>query len=188
MRENSSIWSDPPLPEEYSRITHPERFRPLHTRALVLLEQLHVEYEVARTETFDALPTMSPFDHERAPISLTPIAATAAPIAVAFTPFPSLILRFGRWLSEPFPACPCDACAATADSEWERFETIVWSVVHGGLSEQLSLPLLRSPRLSWSFGSGAGWSKLPRALGQALGSRGWGRIRWQPWSRRLPSA
>ena len=184
MRDRFTTRSDPPLPEEYSRITNPERLRPLHSRAERLLERLQRDYDVTRREMFDMLPGMTPFDHDRAPISLVPVAPTAAPIGVAFTALPSLILRYGRWLAEPFPVCACDACAATAEEEWERFEAMVWNVVHGTLTEELSIRMVRAPLLSWSLGTGSGWSRLPRAHGKALALRGSGRIRWHPWPER----
>jgi uncharacterized protein DUF6226 len=39
----------PPL-EAYSRVTNPERFRPLHGVALTLLEQLHASFNAERVE------------------------------------------------------------------------------------------------------------------------------------------
>ena len=62
MRDPFTTRSDPPLPEEYSRITNPERLRPLHSRAERLLERLQRDHDVTRRETFDMLPGMTPFD------------------------------------------------------------------------------------------------------------------------------
>ena len=41
----------PPL-EAYSRVTNPERFRPLHGVALTLLEQLHASFNAKRVEGY----------------------------------------------------------------------------------------------------------------------------------------
>ena len=185
---------DPPL-EAYSRVTDPERFRPLHTRALNLLEDLWAEYDVSRDASFELLPDMTPFEHARPPVALTPTLPMAAPVAVAFTTFPSLLVRFGRWQGESFPSCGCDACRETADGESERFERLLDDVVAGRFREELKIPLLREPRLRWWLGESSarahsrnsGFRLLSWSHAQALRSAGSGMIQWQPWPRRLRS-
>ena len=61
-----------------SRVTNPERFLPLHTLALALLDRLALEYEVLRTGVFTSIPNVTPFDQPRPPITLTPIASGAS--------------------------------------------------------------------------------------------------------------
>src|SRR5690349_16670686 len=103
-----------PLPEEYSRVTNPERLLPLHDLALAIVARLQSAFDVDTREAFDLLPgLMHPFAHARPPVTLTPAAQDAAPIQIAFTAFPSVIVRCGHWLGAPFPVCGCDACAPT---------------------------------------------------------------------------
>lgn len=173
------------LPHAYSQVTDPERFRPLHRIALDLLERLAVEYDVSRSESFEMVPGLTPFENALTPITLTPNAATAAPIAVAFTAFPSLVTRFGRWVLEAFPSCACDACARTAEEEGGRLEELVRQVVAGRFREELLIPRFRDGRLSWSFGGlrgphSGGWTRLARSRALALGGRS-SRIDWAPW-------
>src|SRR4028118_543972 len=95
--ERRRAWVEPP-PEAYFRVTNPERFRPLHGHALGLLARRQATHDVGASEAFELLPgLMHPFEHARPPVTLTPAAPGAAVIAVAFTAFPSLLVRYGRW-------------------------------------------------------------------------------------------
>ena len=181
------------LPEAYSRVTDAERFRPLHDRALVLLARLRGTFQVSERETFELLPgLMHAFDHARPPVTLTPITPDAAPIAIGFTSFPSLVVRCGRWFSTAFPGCACDACAATATDEGARLEQLVEDVTSGVFREELTIPLLGTARLRWWLGSaaagdrhrGEGMTTLPREHAQALRAGGAARVQWRPWQRR----
>jgi hypothetical protein len=181
-----------PSPEEYSRVTNPGRFATLHTRAVDLLTQLSREYDVDWTDVFELPPDVQPFDHARSPITLTPVRSTAAPIAVGFTSFPSLVVRCGRWVNASFPACGCDACRETADGEGERFQQLVQDVVAGQFREQLVVPYFRAARLRWWLGNwrglphrfSGGSRAIPKASARAL-RRGNSRdVSWQPWPRR----
>jgi hypothetical protein len=182
--------SHEPRPAEYSRVTNPERFRPLHQRALGLLARLEATYDVERSEAFGLVPgMMQPFEYARAPVTLTPVAPDAAPIAIAFTNFPSLIVRYGRWHAQSFPSCGCDACAEDAVAEAERLDAIVAKVVAGQFAEALRIPLLGDARLAHAFrGShsgegwaGEGWTTIARAVARALAGHGPRRVQWQPW-------
>jgi hypothetical protein len=191
MSENDWPPRPPPL-EAYSRVTNPERFRPLHSLALELVNRLTADYDVAATHTFDVLPGMQSFEQARAPVTLTPVAPDAAPIAIAFTTFPSLIVRYGRWLAEPFPACGCDACGETAAREGERLERLLADVVAGHFREELGIPVLGEATIRWRLGvtpayvddSGEAFRTLPRAQARAMQGRGPKRVQWQPWRRR----
>ena len=191
MRADDLFPDDPPL-EAYSRVTEPERFQPLHTFALHLLEKLGAEYEVDQSASFNLLPWMSSFEFARAPVALTPALSAAAPVAVAFTTFPSLLLRFGRWQEDRFPSCGCDACHETADGEGERFERVIRAVVAGQFREELKIPWLREARLRWWFGErppaphyqGGGSRMVSRQHLGAIRHAGHGTVEWQPWPRR----
>jgi hypothetical protein len=183
-------WEIVALPEEYSRVTNPERFQPLHDFAVDLLGRLYSSYQVIERDAFDLIPgRMRAFEEARPSVTLTPTTEDAAPIAVGFTRFPSLLVRCGRWFSTSFPSCGCDACAATAEEEIRRFEELVGDVVAGHFCEELQIRLFRAPRLWWWRGSGmpghrhhgAGMSTLQRDVARAMGAHGSGRVQWRPW-------
>lgn len=161
----------------------------MHSRARELVDSLWVDYEASRGSSFELLPGMTSFREADAPVSLTPVAATAAPIAIAFTDFPSLLVRYGSWHVESFPVCGCDACDETVEGEAERLEDLLLHVVAGRFREELVVPWIRQPRLRYWLGGGtgspdfrSGWRTLPRAHATALGRAG--RIDWEPWPKR----
>jgi hypothetical protein len=193
MRElpTSYVPGPEPDPEAYSRVTNPERFLSLHTSALALLDRLILEYDVIRTDAFTFMPNMTPFDQARPPVTLTPTAPEAASVAIAFTTFPSLIVRYGKWSAMTFPNCGCDACAAAAEREEERLEELVGDVVAGRFREELHIPLFGSPGVRWSFGDIAraghlseGGHNMSRDQARILNTGGPRQIHWQPWPRR----
>jgi hypothetical protein len=190
MNADESSHNEPAL-GAHSQGANPERFRPLHRHALDLLEHLEAEYEVIRTGRFELLPWMRPFEHACPPVTLSPTATTAAPISIAFTPFPSLVVRFGRWIAEPFPSCACDVCAETAEGEGARLEAWIYDVVSGRFKEEISIPWFGEGRLGWSIGeisgpSGRqrGWSGLSWRHARALRGQGSHVIQWSPWPKR----
>lgn len=183
-------WRPPPPPEAYSRVSDPERFRPLHATALALLDRLTAEYDVRRTAEFELTAGMRPFPHARPPVRLAPALAGAAPIAIAFSPQPSLAVRYGRWRSEPFPSCACDACAETAEEEGERLRRTIEHVVAGRFREWITLPFIGKATMGYSLGDeggaqrSGGWSRIPRVQARTLLAGGPREIRWLPWPRR----
>ena len=191
MNADDGYAAEPP-PEAYSRVTNPGRFRPLHAFALEMADRLAAGYDVARTEAFAPPPGVAPFEHARPPVTLTPSTPAAAPVAIAFTTFPGVIVRYGRWLAEPFPSCGCDACGETAGGEGARLEELLGDVVAGRFTEELTIPLLGEARLRWTLGGGghrsAGMRRLPRARARTLRGAGPRRVRWQPWPPRMAPA
>ena len=131
-----------PPEEAYSRVTNPERFRPLHAAAMELLDRLEREFAVERLEGHDADEELGRGSLARPPIRLVPHDPQAAPIVVAFTEFPGLRLRFGSWRTEPFPDCGCDACDETAEVSIEEMTSMVEAVVSGGFREAMRVPPL----------------------------------------------
>jgi hypothetical protein len=136
-----SCWGPegPPL-RAYSRVTNPERFRPLHNVALRLLEQLEATFKVERFEGYGLDHELEVGNLERPTVRLVPRDSRAAPLAIAFTTFPGLRVRFGHWLTHGFPQCGCDACAETADDETTRLEALIDAVTTGRFREGVSLP------------------------------------------------
>ncbi len=183
-----------PLPVEYTRVTNPERLRPLHDLAVEMMNRLRDEYEVIETPTFELIGTMRSFDYARPPITLVPVFPNEAPISVAFTTFPGLIVRCGKFFNGSFPVCGCDGCAPTFAREAERFQEIVGFVVAGQFQEEIRIPLFASAHLSWAMGgadnpngSSSGEVKLPREDALRLSARSI-RMQWSAWSKRLNNA
>ena len=128
-----------PPDDAYSRATELERFRPLHDWALEAVERLQKDYEVTKDEG-NGMDT----ELERSPLSrptlkVTPFQDSCAPITIAFTDFPGLGVRFGRWAAESFPSCGCDACDEMPEEEFERFTQLLSGVVAGRFRESMYL-------------------------------------------------
>jgi hypothetical protein len=176
-----------PPPEAYSRVTNPERFRPLHNVALKMLEQLQDAFNVERSEGYGLDSELEVGNLARPSVRLVPRDPNAAPLAIAFTTFPGLRIRVGRWLTDRFPGCGCDACDETVDDEATRLAELVDNVTAGRFRESVSVPV-----------DGNGWQEseywLPsghryssrslvdraRAREMLAGSERWS-IEWGPW-------
>lgn len=131
---------DPP-DEAYSRVTNPERFRPLHGAALGLVERLTAEFDVEMSEGYDLYDLgVGRESMARPMIILSPGDLDCAPITVAFTDFPGVRIRFGKWVEECFPDCGCDACDEDADEEIAYMIELFESVVSGGFLEAIRIP------------------------------------------------
>ena len=96
-----------PSDDEYRRVTNPGRFVVLHEAAERLLDELTEQFTVERREAKEPLGGTG--DLVRT-VRLIPRMPAAAPLAVAFTDFPSVVLRLGRWFGDSLPSCGCDAC------------------------------------------------------------------------------
>jgi hypothetical protein len=167
-----------PKPEEYSRVTNPGRYAVLHEAADVLLDQLTERYMVERRESREPLRI----------VRLIPHAPAAAPLAVVFTDFPSVKLRFGRWYEESLPNCGCDACDERPEELVADLRTQVSALVEGGLWERVR----RGVTGSWSearligpeFSTGR---NTPLDAREARAARREGfaaAVQWAPWTRR----
>lgn len=188
----------PPPDEAYSRVTNPERFRPLHPVVLEILDKLESQFEVERTEANGLDKNLERgMDLARPAVRLTPGDPEAAPIAVSFSTFPGLHVRFGRWYMEPFPVCGCDACDESAEGEIERLNDLVDAVTAGRFREAIRRPLI-SVRGSgwvetsfWSADDTRSWIRSQsgsRVDGRRAREMAGGRRRldlnWRPWRRR----
>ena len=101
-------------------MTNAERFRPLHPSMLETIGRLEDDFQVERTEGYGLDEELETGTDLASPcVRLTPREADAAPIAVAFSAFPGLHVRFGRWHTELFPVCGCDACDESAEDQIE---------------------------------------------------------------------
>ena len=125
-----------PPPEAYSRVTDAERFLPLYAAILETIGRLETDFEVERTEGYGLDEELERnLDLDRPDIKLTPRNPDAAPIMVAFSTFPSVHVRFGRWHIEPFPDCGCDPCDESAEGEIKRLNDMIDDVTAGRFYE-----------------------------------------------------
>ncbi len=185
---------DGPPEEAYSRVTDAERFRPLHAAMRKIIVRLHSEYDVTLDEGYGLDEELERHMTPASPsVKLTPSDSGAAPIPIVFSDFPGLHVRFGRWLTQPFPICGCDACDESAEGEIERLTDAVRDVTAGRFREAVRIPLLAS--FTWPMGEmwsdRASWSgggpRIDRQ--QALGLTGGARqleLNWKPWPQRPP--
>jgi hypothetical protein len=175
-------------PADYSRVTDPGRYAVLHDIAETLLDSLAGQYIVERREANEAL---DPAGRPTRVVRLIPRTPAAAPLAIAFTDFPGVILRLGRWYSEPLPACGCDACGEQPDDLIAEMYTQVDALVEGGLWERVR----RGVTSSWSETRliGPDFSSSRSAPLEAREARAARRdgfaapVQWAPWPRRSPS-
>ncbi len=130
-----------PPDEAYSRVTDPERFRPLHGAALRLIERFVAEYDIEMTEGYELGDLgVSRGSMARPTIKLSPNDPDCAPVTVVFTDFPGVKVRLGKWKEEPFPDCGCDACDEDADEEIAYMAELFESVVSGRFLEAIRIP------------------------------------------------
>lgn len=172
---NRNHWV-PPDPDAYSRVSNPERFQPLVDFIVDRIGALVRTFDVAQSDIFqfgraDGVQSFLP---SRPPIMLTPRSAAASPLAVAFTNFPSVLMRCGHWRIESFPQCGCDACQETVEEEIARFSRTVDAVVEGRFYEVATRPLLGRAAIRHEFrdadgiGRSGGTHYLTRAQAREL--------------------
>lgn len=126
-----------PLDEAYSRVTNPERFRPLHQRALETVARLNSEYEIILEEGMELDGELEQGTLARPSVKLTPLQDSSASVTIAFTNFPALRVRAGHWVIDVFPSCGCDACDEMPEEELERLTELLDSVVAGRFREAM---------------------------------------------------
>jgi hypothetical protein len=189
------IWHEHPLPDAYQRVTDPERFRPLHAATLALVAGLEREFDVLREEGYGLDAGLEGRAALARPsIRLTPRQPRAAPVTLVFTAFPGVLARTGRWREEAFPACGCDACAASASPELDRLRILLDDVAAGRFREEVRTRLLGGGELRWQGRTleGAAYGgrrSLTRARAWELaGGRRRLTLAWRPWPLRPPGA
>ncbi len=175
--------------DAYGCVTNPERFASLHRFAAELLESLAREFDVEQTERHGLDSELERDDTMLRPtVSLLPADRAAAPIAIAFSGFPGLRVRFGLWCTMAFPDCGCDACDETAEGEAARLKSFIDDLIEGRFREAIRTSTPDS-WVEWEFWSARGRSRsksqLDRERGrQLLAESGRPSCDWKPWSRR----
>jgi hypothetical protein len=105
-----------------------------------LATRLEARFDVERTEGYGLDAELERVGTTRATILLTPRSPRTAPIVFAFSPFPGVVTRSGRWQVDPFPSCGCDACDEDAEDEIKRLAWLVDQVTAGRFREAIELP------------------------------------------------
>ena len=175
-----------PLDEAYSRFTNQERFKPLHQWALETVARLNSEYEVVLEEGMGLDDELEQVPLSRPTMRLTPMLESGAPVTIAFTASPGLEVRLGRWVTEGFPSCHCDACDEMPEEEFESFTELLENVVAGRFRESLRL---QPDGLGWSsreFWNGErrsseGSLQPGRKAVLILGGKEEMVVEWMPW-------
>lgn len=180
-----------PPEESYSRETHPERFAPLHDVARALVAHLARTFEVdvergverASKLLYDHLPVVDAY-------RLRPRAADAAPLLVALTEYPGVIVQAGVFWSGLYPVCGCDACDEVWESYAEQLESHVLGVADGLFCETVVNRGREDAHMTYGYriaGMGTGWSDVPvtsaEQRDEALARLDALPTGWQPWPR-----
>ncbi len=195
MSERGRWGPEGPPPEAYSRVTNAERFRPLHTAMLEIISRLESDFEVERKDGYGLDEKLERGQELASPsVGLNPRNPDTAPIAVAFSTFPGVHVRFGRWHIEPFPDCGCDACDESAEGEIERLTEMVDNVTAGRFREAIRRPVASLMGSGWiqhefRWPDGRFSRGESRVNGQRSRELSGGRRRleldWKPWPRSL---
>jgi hypothetical protein len=121
-------------------------------------------------------------------VRLIPRTPAAGPLAVAFTDFPGLMVRLGRWWAEALPACGCDDCGEDPEELAEVLRMQVAALVEGGLWERVRRGLAGSWRETRLIGPGFSISREAEiSASEARAARREGfaaAVQWAPWPRR----
>ena len=176
-----------PPDDAYERVTEPERFTPLHDWTLEAVEGLQAECDVALEESKGMDAELERPSLARPTLELTPRQDSCAPITIAFTDFPGIAVRVGRWVTERFPSCGCDACDEMPDGEFESLTELLDDVVAGRFRESMRLSRGGdgwSSMEMWSDDESrrSGGSRFLRAKAvQILNGKTDIFLKWQPW-------
>ena len=176
-----------PPDDAYERVTEPERFTPLHDWTLEAVGRLQAEYDVALEEGKGVDAELERSSLARPTLKLTPRQESCAPITIAFTDFPGLAVRVGRWVTDYFPSCGCDACDEMQEGEFEALKELLCDVVAGQFRESMCLQPGGDGWSSmelWLDGERrrSGGSRVPRAkAARILDDKTEIVLEWQPW-------
>jgi Family of unknown function (DUF6226) len=173
------------IPEVCPPATRAGRFAVLHDTAEELLEKLDETYVVERRETKESLTAEGPLMRTAWVVPHTP---AAAPLAVMFTDFPSIVLRLGRWYRRSLPACGCDACDESPGVLVADLRVQITALVEGGLWERVRRGLTSSWSETLLVGPDFRASQqapLETSAARAARREGFAAaVQWAPWPRR----
>jgi hypothetical protein len=95
-------------------------------------------------------------------VRLVPRSHGAAPLTVAFTNFPAVLVRAGQWGVGAYPRCGCDAC--DEDPAWviEELRRDVDALTAGRVVEKWDGTRLTTTTAYADGGSSSGWTLIDR--------------------------
>ena len=172
----SGRWGDEgPPAEAYSRVSDPERFRPLLAATDDVVADLRRRFDVeVSDEPVDGGPQLSAQRFH-------PATGDGADLVVVRTDFPGVHLRAGRWTDASFPRCGCDACDEDVDEAIEDLAAFVDDVTAGRFGEELTAGPGRRELHTWRARAGGTTYLTPdeaRPYGEPA------RYDWAPWPER----
>lgn len=175
---------------KYSRVTNADRFRVLHAFAIQLLDELERTFDVKRSEGFGLDVEMEKLVQLARPtVTLVPRCREAAPLAVVFSTFPGLYIRFGLWCKEAFPTCGCDACAESPSGEIERLESHIRDLTSARFREALVELDKDAVEVRSEFRSAEGYSgqrsRVELCRDELRLTKGYSVHDWRPWPSRV---
>jgi Family of unknown function (DUF6226) len=174
----------------YGRVTNAARFAMLHSVALDVLDQLQRDFDVERVEQCERkdLDRFARVPLARPPVALVPQDPGCAPLVIAFSSFPGLLVRVGGYYQPAFPGCGCDACDENAEGEADRFRRLVHAVTMGHFRESLERRGDGTVTLVWEWESPGQHCRERQTLTSthASGVTPESISHWKPWvSRRI---
>lgn len=136
--------TDAPPPEAYGRVTNPERFAGLHQVADDLLDRFDAQFQVERTEGLHVDTKIAGRRAVDRVVRLSPTVGDGAPLTIAYTSFPGLCVRYGRFLTTGLPHCGCDACNEDPQQLTDELTRRAQLLADGKYSEEI-LPRVEPP-------------------------------------------
>ncbi|WP_130506997.1 DUF6226 family protein [Microterricola gilva] len=135
-----SRWGvDGPPENSYGVSVHPERFAGLHTVAHSLIAHLDREYDVEVRHESAAGAATELLHAQRGVLEIVrviPRDPEGAPLLIALTAYPGVILNAGILHEFPFPFCGCEACDESVEGTASELEELVLAVAAGGFTER----------------------------------------------------
>jgi hypothetical protein len=157
----------------------------LHEAARDLLTELSRDYAVELVTGLTVDEDLAGRAETTATVRLQPSSGAGAPITLAFTTFPGLLVRFGNWQVQAHPSCGCDACDERPEDLIERLrEQVKLLLVGEGFTETLTHGPRRS-RLTMEAGGLRTETTLLREDGRQLGEAEV--VVWPPWTAARPA-
>jgi hypothetical protein len=174
---------DRPPHDAYGRVTDAARYQVVVQAAVQLIDELTASYQV---ELRRGGPELDPelcegLQVERV-VRLEPSSDDAAPLTVVITTFPGVAIRAGRWRTELYPTCGCDACDEPPDELAADLARQMRAVATGRLLEELRGGLDPHLTISLSDDDGhLGTQRSPMSRREMKAKGGPARYDWLPW-------
>jgi hypothetical protein len=172
-----------------SRVSDAGRFLVLHETAEEVLDELTERYVVDRRESKEPVGS-APGAEVLRTVRLMPRSPAAAPLSIAFTDFPGIVLRLGRWFFASSPDCGCDDCAEDPAGLVADLRAQVTAHVEGGLWERVQRGVTGSWLETRLIGPELHTTRrAPIDPAEARSARREGfaaAVQWAPWTRRAP--